>query len=136
MRHSLSRLKGFGLINIIVIGLLAGFCPLAAFKVGMPYGDQYLIQGIAVKALEEAHKNPVPEEEVAKRIFDRANVQSINLDYKLIAIERSGNELENYKAHIPMPVVIKLWKNASLHLDLGADVPPLSGKDPSATAAK
>lgn len=124
MHRSISRFKGAGLLNIVIIGLGIGFALLAAFKVGMPYGDQYLLQGLTAKALDEAHKTPVPSDEVAKRIFDRANVQSINLDYKLISVERSGSLNDIYTAHVDMPVVIKLWKNASLHLDLFVDVPP------------
>lgn len=126
MRHTIFRFQGSGLLNIVIIGLGVGFAALAAFKIGMPYGDQYILQGLTTKALDEAHKNPVPEDEVAKRIFDRANVQSISLEYKLITVERGGPDNDIYKAHIEMPVVIKMWKNASLHLDLGVDVPQVA----------
>jgi hypothetical protein len=115
--RSASRLKGFGLIQMAVLGLLLGFGALFAFKAGKPYADERVLRGIVEKALIQAKDQPeLSSGDVGKMIFDRANVQSITLDYEAIDIKSAG-EAGQFSVHIDMVTRIPLWPKAFLVLE-------------------
>ena len=115
--RSLARQRGFGLIQLAVVGLLLGFGSLFAFKAGKPYADERVLRGIVEKALAQAKDQPgLTEGDVGKMIFDRANVQSITLDYEGIKIKPGSNPGE-YAVHIDMVTRVPLWPKAFLVIE-------------------
>lgn len=112
--------RGLGLVQLLVGGLLLGFGSLAAFKIGKPYADVSVLKGIAQKVLIEIKGEPTAvEAEIAKKIFDRANVQSIYLEIDGIHV-KNVNPGE-FKVHIDHITKITLWKNAHFILELSVD---------------
>lgn len=111
--------RGFGLVHIVVIGLFLGLGSLAAFKIGKPYGDAQIIQKIAERTLLAAKDEPtMTANEIAKKIFDQANVQSISLDGENIQVKLIG--ISEYSVKVDMPTKIPLWQGAFLLIELKA----------------
>ena len=80
MRHRPTQ--GFSLFALIFSGLLLGGAGLAAFKIGIPYGDARTLKGIVDNVLRESKSEAATTNyEIAKKIFDRANVQTLNLEF-------------------------------------------------------
>ena len=114
-----STQRGFGVVHIIVIILLIGAAWLAAFKIGKPYGDAKVMQQIVERTLRIAKDEPtLTAGDIAKRIFDQANVQTIAVDYDAIQVKLiiAGE----YSVKIDLLTKIPLWKGAFLGLELGA----------------
>lgn len=112
--------KGFTLIQLVILLLLVGFGSLAAFKLGKPYAEVKIVQGIIDKTLASVKGEPgLSANEVARRIFDQVNVQSISLDFDAIQVKiiNSGE----YSVHVDMVTKMPLWKKANLVFDLAAD---------------
>ena len=113
--------RGFTLFQLVVVILLLGGGALAAFKIGKPYAEAKLMQGIVTRTLQETAKesNPSTEYDIAKKLFDRATVQSIPLAFEKISVKRQN--FEDFQVHIEITTTIQLWTKASLVIDLEAN---------------
>jgi hypothetical protein len=112
--------RGLGLFQLLVGGLLLGFGGLAAFQVGKPYADVSVLKGISQKVLTESKREPtISEAEIARKILERANIQSIYLEPDGIHV-KSTNPGE-FTVQIDHITKIKLWKNAYFTLELSVN---------------
>lgn len=111
--------RGFGVVHVIVIILFLGGAGLAAFKIGKPYADAKVMQQIVDRTLRVAKDEPtLTSADIAKRIFDQANVQTIAVDYDAIQVKLVA--VGEYSVKIDLLTKIPLWKGAYLGLDLAA----------------
>ena len=112
--------QGFGIIQLMLWALALGFCALAAFKVGKPYAEGAIMRSMVGQALVDAKNKPgISEGEIAKMIFDRANVDSIPIKFENIEVVASSEGA--FDVHADLHSKIPLWRGASLVLDNSID---------------
>lgn len=112
--------QGFSLIALVVGGLLLGVAGLAAIKIGTPYGDARILKGIVDNVLAESKPDGgATNYDIAKKIFDRSNVQTLNLDFEGIHVKTIN--AGEFTVHIDMVTKIPLWKQAKLIIELPVD---------------
>lgn len=112
--------QGLSLIALVVGALLVGAAGLAAVKVGVPYGDARTIAHISQTVLAESKsEGTTTNYEVGKKIFDRANIQSIPLDFENIRVKTVNSG--EFSVHIDMVTKIQIWKQGTLIIDLPVD---------------
>lgn len=115
-----SRQNGFTLTQLVIVLLILGFGALAGFKISKPYAEAKIIQEVVVKTLTAAKNEPtVTPKEIARRIFDQANVQSIVVDYDSIEVKLVNSS--EYSVHVDLITKMPLWKKASLLIELTVD---------------
>lgn len=120
MRATPSSQQGFGIIQLMLWALALGFCALGAFKIGKPYAEGSIARSVVIQALADAkHKPGISEGEIAKMIFDRANVDSIPI--KFADIEVAATSEAAFDVHVDLHTKIPLWRGASLVLDNSVD---------------
>jgi hypothetical protein len=118
MRRFTSR--GFSVIALLIGGLLVGGAGIAAVKIGIPYADAKVLKGIIDNVLVESKtEGATTNYEVAKKIFDRSNVQTLNLDFEGIHVKTMN--AGEFSVHVDMVTKIQLWKQAKLILEIPVD---------------
>ena len=121
MLHLNRKNRGFTLIQLVFVLLFLASAGFATFKIGKPYAEAKIMQGILNRTLQESVKdsNTFTEEDIAKKLFDRAVVQSIPLTIDRITVKRKG--IEDFDVHIDLTTSISLWNKASLVIELEAN---------------
>lgn len=115
-----SRQQGFGIIQFMLWAMALGFCAVGAFKVGKPYAEGSIVRSVVVQALADAKNKPgISEAEIAKMIFDRANVDSIPIKFGDIEVAATSDAA--FDVHVDLHSKIPLWRGASLVLDNSVD---------------
>lgn len=118
MRHRPTQ--GFSLIALVSGGLLIGAAGLAVLKIGLPYADARVLRGIVENVLQESKNEPGSTNyDVAKKIFDRTNIQTMNLDFDSIRV-KTVNPGE-FMVHVDQVTKIPLWKRATLVMEHSVD---------------
>ena len=120
MRNAITSQRGFGLVHIIVGGILIGVAGLAAIKIGKPYADVKVLQKVVDRTLATAKNEPtLTANDLVKRIFDQANIQSVPVEAEQIQVKMVA--AGEYAVKVNMVSKTPLWKGAYLMIELSAD---------------
>lgn len=119
--------NGFSLWLMIIGGAILGVGGIYGFKIGKPYMDTATAKAQAETVIKESMVNaPTTEIEFRQRLFNRLNVQGIDVKFENIKLQKSDGDIIGFD--IDMSHEIPLWKDAYLVLELKAQYPEIQNE--------
>lgn len=116
--------NGFSLWLLIIGGVALGIGGIYGFKIGKPYMDTATAKAQAETVIKESMANPpTTETEFRQRLFNRLNIQGIDVKFENIKLQKSDGDIIGFD--IDMSHEIPLWTDAYLVLELKAQYPEI-----------